>query len=144
MTVNTAAHKPVGTLRTGYAVAAAVNAVLLYLVNARPGWEALPFLTAETVHVLVMVNVSLAVGLAANLVYLVRPSSSLVPAGGIVTTGIGLAVLVRFWQVFPFDFGAGSWWTTVMRVLLILGIAGSIIAVPVQLVSLVRRVRHRR
>jgi hypothetical protein len=144
MTVNTPARKPVGTQRTGYAVAAAVGAVLLYLINARPGWETLPFLTAETEHVLVIINVSLAVGLAANLAYLVRPSSWLVPAGGLVTTGIGLAVLFRVWQVFPFDFGAGSWWTLVMRVLLILGIAGSIVAVPVQIVSLVRQARRRR
>ncbi|WP_127507767.1 hypothetical protein [Actinoplanes solisilvae] len=143
MTVNTATHKPVGTQRTGYAVAAAVNAVLLYLINVGPGWEALPFLTSETERVLVIVNVSLAVGLAANLVYLARPSSWLVPAGGLVTTGIGLVVLVRMWQVFPFDFGAGSWWPTVARVLLIIAIAGSFIAVPVKIVSLAGRARHR-
>ena len=49
--------------RSGYVVAAAVNAVLLYLVDVRPGWDAVPFLTADTTLVLGAVNASLVAGL---------------------------------------------------------------------------------
>ena len=38
--------------RAGYAVAIAVNLVLLYLVNVAPGWQAVPFLTESTTEVL--------------------------------------------------------------------------------------------
>ncbi|MBM2616316.1 hypothetical protein JIG36_12190 [Actinoplanes sp. LDG1-06] len=132
-----------GAQRTGYAVAAVVNGALLLLVNWWPGWQAVPFLTVETERVLTLVNLSLLAGVVANLLYLLRPASWVVPAGGLVTTGIGLVVLVRMWQVFPFDLGAGSWWNVVVRVLLVVAMAGSVIALPVQLVSLAGRLRLR-
>jgi hypothetical protein len=31
---------------------------MLYLVNGRPGWDAVPFLTGDTTRVLVLVNPS--------------------------------------------------------------------------------------
>ncbi|MCM4084860.1 hypothetical protein [Paractinoplanes hotanensis] len=144
MTANTTSRKRAGSQRTGYAVAAVINAVLLYLINGRPGWEAVPFLTGETERVLTLMNVSLLAGLVANLIYFVRLESWVVPAGGIVTTGIGLAVLIGFWHVSPFDFGAASLWTPAVRILLVVGIVGTVIAIPVQIVSLIGRIRRPR
>ncbi len=144
MFINTPTRKVPAARLTGYAVAAAVNAVLLYLINGRPGWEVVPFLTVDVEQVLTLVNVSLIVGLAVNLAYLAHPVPWLVFSGGVVTTGIGLAVLVRLWRVFPFDFGAGSGWTVFARVVLLLGIAGSAIGIPVQIVSLIGAIRSRR
>lgn len=125
--------------RTGYVVAAAVNAVLLYLINGRPGWAALPFLTSDMNDVVTWINVSLVVGVVANLLYSVWPQPGFVSAGSLVTVGFGLAVLFRLWQIFPFELGSA--WTVTVRVLLLLGIVGSLIAVPVQIVSLIRAVR---
>ncbi|GID29751.1 hypothetical protein [Paractinoplanes brasiliensis] len=140
MSVNTSAPRTT-TARTGYAVAAAVNAVLLYLINGRPGWEVVPFLTADMDDVLTLINVSLVAGLVVNLIFLAWPEPWLVSAGGLVTVGIGLAVLFRLWQVFPFDLASG--WTVTVRVVLMVAIVGTVIAVPVQIVSLVRAVRSR-
>lgn len=122
--------------RFGYGVAAGVNAVLLYLLNARPGWDAAPLLTDDTTLVLAAVNASLAAGLVANLVYLVADPARLRAFGDAVTTSVGLYAMVRVWQVFPFDVSDG--WTTVLRVLLGVGIAGSGIAIVAAVVRLVR------
>jgi hypothetical protein len=123
-----------GVRRFGYLVAAAVNAVLLYLVNARPGWDAVPFLTDDTTLVLGAVNASITAGLVTNLVYAVADPRRLRAFGDAVTTAVGLYALVRVWQVFPFDVADG--WTTVLRVLLVVGIAGSGVAIVSALVRL--------
>lgn len=124
-----------GVRRFGYAVAAVVNAVLLYLVNASPGWEDVPFLTNATTLVLGAVNASIAAGLVANLVYLIADPPRLRALGDAVTTAVGLYAMVRIWQVFPVDVTDG--WATVLRVLLVVGIAGSGIAIVSALVRLV-------
>jgi len=59
----------VGARRLGYTIAVVVNAVLLYAVNVWPGWQAVPFLTAETAAVVPLVNASVLVSLVANAVY---------------------------------------------------------------------------
>ena len=125
--------------RTGYLISVAVNAALLYLVNERPGWEAVPFLTAQTPQVLDLVNASMIAGLVANLVYLFRDPPRLRAIGDLVTTGIGLAAMVKIWQVFPFSFkDDGIPWEMVFRVALAVGIVGSAIGIVTALVALVR------
>ncbi len=122
--------------RVGYAVAAVVNAVLLFLVNRSPGWEAVPFLTDRTAEVIPIVNASLVVGIVANLLYLVRDPVWLRAAGDIVTTGVGLAALVRIWQVWPVDLTSG--WDLLARVLVGLGVVGSMIGILAAVVRLTR------
>lgn len=125
--------------RAGYLVAAGLNGLFLYLVNRRPGWESVPFLTDETEQVLGLVNASITAGLVANLVYLFADPPRLRSLGDLVTTGIGLAAMVRIWQVFPFSFDEGGFpWETVFRWVLGLGIVGSVIGIVVALVTLVR------
>jgi hypothetical protein len=133
---HTARRPSAGTRRVGYLLAIFISAVLLVILNGSPGWQAIPFLTSDTSQVLWLVNLSLAAGIAANLVYLVYDAPWLKTLGDLVTTGIGLAAAIRIWQVFPFDLSSG--WTTAMRVLLIIAIAGSCIALVVQIVTLAR------
>jgi hypothetical protein len=133
----------VATRRVGYVIAALCDATLLYLVNAWPGWQAVSFLTEDTRQVLGLINLSLAVGLAANLVYLAQDGPRLKALGDLVTTGIGLGVLVRIWQVFPFDFADWSHdWSWLLRVLLGVGMVGSVIGIAVQFISLVRQLAN--
>ena len=61
--------------------------------------------------------------------------------GDAVTTGVGLAALVRIWQVFPFDLGSG--WELAVRVLLVVAVVGSLIGVAVALSRLVTSLAHR-
>lgn len=125
--------------RVGYVVSAAVNAVLLYLVNVRPGWEAVPFLTPATVLVLPLVNASMVVSLVANLVYALYDRAWLKALGDVATTAVGLAALVKVWQVFPLALTDTTLpWETVARVLLAVGIVGSAIGILVAAVALIR------
>jgi len=125
-----------GARRAGYGVAIGLGAALLFVLNGAPGWQAIPFLTSATDQVLWLVNLSLAAGIAANAVYLVHDSPDVKLPGDLVTTGIGLATAIRIRQVFPFALSSG--WSTAVRVLLVIAIAGSCIALVVQAVSLAR------
>jgi hypothetical protein len=133
---HTARRPSAGARRAGYVLAIFFSAALLVILNGSPGWQAIPFLTSATGQVLWLVNLSLAAGIAANLVYLGYDPPWLKSLGDLVTTGIGLAAAIRIWQVFPFDLSSG--WSTAVRVLLIVAIAGSCIALVVQLVTLAR------
>ena len=96
----------------------------------------MPFLTSDTGQVLWLVNLSLAAGIAANAVYLAYEPPWLKSLGDLATTGIGLATAIRLWQVFPFALSSG--WSIAVRALLVVAIAGSCIALVVQIVSLAR------
>jgi len=137
MTVNAPTRRPrAAARRFGYVIAAALTAVLWYLVNIQPGWRALPFLTEDFTQVLALFNFSLAVSLAVNLIYLVFDPVWGKALGDLVTTGIGVAVLVRIWQVFPFTFD--DVWGVLARVTLVLAIVGSAIAIAINVVTVFR------
>jgi hypothetical protein len=142
MSSTTQRERPaVGTRRVGYAAAVLVNAALLFAVNGWPGWEAVPFLTDDTTLVLGLVNASILVSLAANAVYLLHDPPWLRALGDVATTSVGLAAVVRIWQVFPFDFGDSTFdWPLVAHLLLGVAIVGSVIGILVGLTSFVRDV----
>ena len=144
MPPTTAARRPsAAARRVGYLVGIVVSAALLFILNGQPGWQALPFLASDTTQVIGLVNLSLAVSLSVNVVYLFYDPPWLKSLGDLITSGIGLAVAIRIWQVFPFAFhGPAAWWSTAVRVLLFVVIAGSAISIVVQAVSLARRVTH--
>lgn len=125
--------------RSGYLGSVVVNAVILYLVNVAPGWHILPFLSPATPQVLGLVNASLVATIVANVVYVVFDSRPLRAIGGMVTTAIGLAAVLKIWHVFPFDFTGASYdWTLVARVVLAVAIAGSIIGIVASFATLFR------
>ena len=115
--------------RVGYAVAVLVNAVMLFLVNRSPGWEAVPFLTSGTIQVLGLVNASIAVSLVANLVYVVWDPRWLRSLGELATTSIGVLALVRFWRVWPVDLPDHSAWAVSARIAVAAGIVGGLIGI---------------
>ena len=128
----------VGARRLGYTIAAVVNAAMLYAVNVWPGWQVVPFLTADTAAVIPAVNAALVVGLVANAVYVLQDPPWLKALGDLVTNVVGLVAVVRVWQVFPFTFGDATFdWELVARWALAIGFLGSVIAIAVALVSLV-------
>lgn len=130
--------------RFGYLVAVAINAAMLYAVNRWPGWEEVSFLTDETRRVIDLLNASIVVGITANVVYFVRDPRWLKALGDLLTTTVGIVVLVRLWQVFPFDFPDGSVdWTLIARIVLVVGIVGSGIGIIAALVSFVRALSSR-
>jgi hypothetical protein len=125
--------------RAGYAVAAVLNAALLYAVDRWPGWEQVPFLTDDTEEVISWVNASILTNLVANVLYFVADPPRLRAFGDLVTTSVGIVALVRIWQVFPFDVASdSSGWGLLLRVLLAIAIVGSAFGIAAAVVRLAR------
>jgi hypothetical protein len=129
-----ARRPPAGARRAGCGLAIVFSTALLIILDGSPGWQAIPFLTGGTAQVLWLVSLCLAAGTAADLVYLAYDPPWLKSPGDLATTGIGLAAAIRVWQVFPVDLSSG--WSTAVRVLPVIAIAGSCIALVVQIVTL--------
>ncbi|WP_370962534.1 hypothetical protein [Amycolatopsis sp. cg9] len=146
MTVGQETRRPrAGKRRAGYLIGALVNVLVLLAAHAWPGWEAVPFLTGDTPRVLGVVDLALTAGVATNVAFLGYDPEWLTALGGLVTTLAGLVAVVRVWQVFPFDFAGSSFdWPVTARVLLVVGIAGSVLGALVQLATLVRAGLRRR
>jgi hypothetical protein len=140
MTITAPAHRPsVAARRAGYVIAFAINAALLFVLNIEPGWQVLPFLTDSFTEVLGLVNLSLAAGLAVNAAYFAHDAPWLKSLGDLITSGIALAVAIRVWQVFPFEFHGSFDWALLARILLVLTMAGTGIAIVANVISLARR-----
>jgi hypothetical protein len=131
---------PRGARRFGYVVAAAVNVVLLVLIHVRPGWQAVRFLTEQTVDVLPWVTAQLVASVGVNAVWFVADPRWLRALGELGTSVVGLVATARVLQVFPFAFDAGSVWPDVVRVVLWVAVVGSAIGVLANVVRFVRAV----
>lgn len=139
------ARPAVAVRRTGYVFAIILNAVILYLVHVWPGWDAVPFLTEDTRQVLGLFTVSVIAAIAANLTYLAFDGPRWRAVGELVTAGLSVAVLIRIWRVFPFDFGQSTFdWALTFSIVLVVAIAGTMLGLIVQLVNLTRGARIRR
>lgn len=136
----TRARPRVASRRVGYVVAVGVNALLLYLLNRSPGWQSVPFLTDAMSRVIGVVNLSITAGLVANLVYIVRDPTWLKALGDLATTCAGVLAMLRIWQVWPFDFPAGSPWNLVAHVAIGLGLVGGVIGIIESTVRYVRAI----
>lgn len=118
----------------GCVVGAVVNATMLWMVNERPGWQAVPFLTPDTRLVLGLVNASLVVGVLSNLVSAAVDAPRMRALADLAQNAVGAAALVRIWQVFPFDFGTGGFdWALLAKWAVGVGVFGAVIGMVVAL-----------
>jgi len=124
--------------RAGYSLTAVALVGVWFVLNVAPGWRALDFLTGGFGNVLTMVNASLLVAVVANLAYSLYDVDWLRGAGGLVTSGLGLAVLVLLWREFPFAVDGGSAWNDVLRGVLVVSMVGTVIDLFLQGATLVR------
>lgn len=127
--------------RGGYLVSIVINGVLLYLLNAHPGWQSMPFLTPATAQVIGLVNLMLWAGIAVNCVYVIADPPPLRALGDLVTLIITLVTTIRVWDVFPFAFhGSVAFMAVFLRVVLIIAIVGASIGILYSVVTLIRSV----
>ena len=125
--------------RFGYLVAIAVNAVLLWAANQLLVWGWPGFLAEEFTEVLPLISASLIAGMVVNAALLLRDRGRAKALGELITAAFGLAISVRLWTVFPFDFsGYGTDWGGGLRVALGVGIAVMAIAVLANLATLIK------
>lgn len=128
-----ASQMPVATRRAGYVVAVFVNAVLLWVIDNLEEWDVVPWLTDDVSRVVPIINVSLVASLVVNLIYLGYDTAWFTSLTQIVLLSISMAVMIRMYAVFPFDFSAYDFnWETVARVVMILAMVGIGIGVIVE------------
>ncbi len=131
--------KPKPAAQFGYMVAIAVNIAMLVIANNILAWGWVPFLTADFEQVLWLINLSLLATIAVNVVYLAYDAEWFKSVCQIGLGGITVAVAVRTYQVFPFDFSASQFnWEPVTRFVIVLTVIGTVITMITAVVRLAR------
>lgn len=129
---------PTPVKRFGYLIAAAANAVLLWVAHQLLDWGWPGFLTTDFELVLGVVTASLVTSIVVNLALVIDQRARLRALADLVTAAFAMAVGLRMWEVFPFDFsGYENDWSGLAHVALIAGIAATGIAMVANLVKLV-------
>jgi hypothetical protein len=122
--------------RVGYIIAIVINVVLLYVVNNLLAWG-LPFLTDDFSEVVPLISLSLLVSVAANTLYLFVDTPVVKSATQIAVNSVSIVATVAVLRVFPFDFSDYAFdWAIVARILLIVAIVGTGIAIVVDVAKL--------
>ncbi len=123
----------------GYLIAAVINGAMLYVANHLLEWEWPSWLTQDFERVLPIVQTSLIAGMVINLAYIGFDASWFKSIGQIVISAIGLAVAIRMFTVFPFDFSAYDFaWDTLARWVIVVAMIGSAIGILVESLKLLR------
>ncbi len=127
--------------RFGYLVAIAVNFGLIAVVNNILDWDVVPFLTADFSRLVGFISISLGLTIAANVAYLAYDPAWFKSLTQIGLLLVSLAVTIRIYQVFPFDFSTYSIaWSQMTRWILIIAMAGTCIGMLVEAGKLLRAV----
>ena len=125
--------------RGGYVASIVVNGGLLFLINVAPGWSILPFLTTDFSSVLPWINASIMLSIVTAMIYLADDAPMVKGVGDLCTQAVGLVAMIKLWQVFPLDFGAGpNTWSTVFRLILIVAVVGTVIGMIVTAITALR------
>ena len=127
------------TVGFGYVVAIAINIAMLVIANNILEWGWLPFLTTGFAQVLPLIDLSLLATIAVNATYLAHDPPWFKSVCQVGLGGISLAVALRMYQVFPFDFSSSQFnWEPLARFVILLTVIATLIAMISELVKLVR------
>lgn len=136
---NSRPPSPAGVRRFGYLVAIAVNFGGLAVVNNVLKWDIVPFLTPDFSRVVGFISVSIGLTIVANMIYLAYDPAWFKSLSQIGLLVVSLAVTIRVYQVFPFDFSAYSIaWSQMTRWFLIIAMAGTGTGMLVEVGKLLR------
>ncbi|MFH0805238.1 MAG: hypothetical protein V1916_03535 [Patescibacteria group bacterium] len=123
-----------------YAVTVTGNLVLLYVFNSLLDWHA-QLITAHWADVLPLLNASVLATVACNLTFIFYDERRFYLLARIALDLVAIAVLYQLWVVFPFDFGGFfgmAWLNPVVKIVLPLGILGTIVGSAVRVFRFVR------
>ncbi len=127
-----------GGRRVGYVFAIVINAAMIYVANNLLRWDLIPVLTDDFDRVLPAINLSLAVTIVVNVLRFAYDAPWFTRVTEIISLAFSIAAALRLYRIFPLDFDQHSVvWESLIRLVLIVAIVGSAIAIVVQLVRLV-------
>lgn len=114
------------TRRAGYSASIGINLVMIWIVTNIVDWDILPFLTEDFEQLVPIAVFSLVVGIVLYVAYLLYDPPWFRILGDAINSAFAFVVILRTFQVFPFEFES-EFWTGATRVVLILvGIATAI------------------
>ncbi len=125
--------------KTSECIGAMIGAVIgLIIVNSLPGWAHLTkgIILESWSKVLWAANLSMILQIVGNFFLAIYRPARLYSFIQLILALAGLLSVIVFFQVFPLDFShvVGNWANILAKVLLVLGIIGSVIAAIVYLV----------
>lgn len=124
--------------QAGYVAAIVVNGLIAYAANNLLDWDIVPFLTTDFERVLPAINLSLGITIAVNFLRLAYDAPWFTRITEVISLTFSLAASLRVFRVFPFDFdGRPAVFEPLFRLMLIVAIVGSAIAIIAQLAKLV-------
>lgn len=125
--------------RFGYAIAIAINAVLLWIAMNLLEWGWFDWLTDSYEQLIPLIVVVFSAEILKNIVFVFNDAQPIKSVGELLTGVLGLILAVRTLQVYPLDFSAYDFnWDLVARIILIVGVVGSAIGLIVEFGRLLR------
>ncbi len=120
-------------------VGAIIGAIIgLVIVNTVPLWSHLTngVILDSWVNILWAANLSMVVQIIGNFILAVYRPARLFSFLQAIFSAVGLLSLIVFFNVFPLDFSqlVGSWFNLLLKIVLIVAMIGSLIAVLVNMV----------
>lgn len=135
----TRSRPPLASRRVGYAVAIAVNVVMLVIAVNLLDWGWFPWLTSAFDDVVPLIVFSLAVSIVLNAAWLFFDPPRFRSVGQIITNVVSVIVTVRLYQVFPFDFSPYDFnWGAVARIVMIVAAVGAAVGALADVAKLAR------
>lgn len=126
-----------------------VNILLLVVANNLLGWGWFPWLTPTFEDLLPVINLAFAVNIVLALLYMFYDEPRFKAVAQIVVNLIAIVVLVRTWQVYPFDFSEHDFpvdisafdltWDLLVRFLIGVALFGVAIAIVTETMKLFRK-----
>ena len=111
-------HRTELARRIGYAFSLAGTTAAAVIVNVWPSWHAVPYITDAAEPVIQLINISLLLRIAFNVIFLFLESPVLTAGCDLMSAVIGLAALILMWTTFPFSFPADSGWDATAHLVL--------------------------
>jgi hypothetical protein len=133
---------PSSVLRVGYLTTILVNVAMLVIANNLLSWGWAPFLTQDFNQLLWILNISFLATIVVNSIYLGYEEPWFKSATQIGLSSISMAVAIRTYQVFPFDFSGYEFhWEPLARFVIVLTMVAVGLAILSEAAKLVQGVR---
>jgi len=119
----------------GYIAAIIVNFILIWVFGQLPEW--LPFLTNSFFAVLPLFYISFIATVIANILFLAIDSRVFQGLAKVLLNAWGVVVMISLYFVFPFDFShySNANWGLILKIILLVGIFGTVLATIIEFVG---------
>lgn len=117
------------TKKSEYVISIIVNVIILYIANNLLAWH-VSFITDNWTAPLWILNISIVLTIISSLIFLFYDKNWLKGSLRTIINLVSVVFLITFYTVFPLDVSSG--WASIIKILLIIGIVGTVFATLVE------------